>query len=523
MVAQFLQLKLRLLANALQRSTWRIIGLAVGLVYGLGAATVVVVTLIGLRFADVAIAGSVVTVIGSVLVLGYLAVPLLFGVDDTMDPRSFSLLGIPNRTLTRGLAFAALVSVPSLAVVIIACAQIATWNRGALPVLLALVGAVVIVITCVLGSRVTTSVAAFLLSTRRARDSTATVLLLILILLSPAIALLANVDWRADGLTVLKSIAAFAGWTPFGAVWAAPAAAAAGHPGEALLKLLVGVVFAGVLFLAWRYLVAVMLVTPQRVARGRVYHGLGWFDVFPPTATGVIAARSFTYWGRDSRYFVSLIVVPVVPLMLVVPLLIAGVPAHLLALIPVPVAALFLGWSIHNDVAYDHTAVWLHVVSDTGGRSDRLGRATPALVVGLPVLIVAAVVAARLYGDMTVLPSILGVSLGVLFTGLGLSSIMSARFPYPVVHPGDSPFSQPQSTGTAAAFIQSVSFFATFLLTVPALACAALGLMAGGSWPWLSLAVGSGTGLIVFLVGILWGGHIFEKRSTDLLAFSMRN
>lgn len=523
MAAQFLQLKLRLLGNSVQRSTWRLVGLIIGLVYGLGAGVFIVASLIGLRLAQTDVAERLVTVGGSLIVLGFLLVPLVLGVDDTMDPRKFSLFGVEPNRLANGLALAALVSVPSLVIAVVAVAQIVTWSRGFFPTLLALVCAALIIATCVIGARVTTSIAAFLLSTRRARDATATTGFLLLVLLSPVAALLAGVDWGRDGLAVVDRIATVAGWTPLGAVWAAPSAAAAGQPAEALAKVLIALVFAGALWFAWRALVSTMVVTPPRMAQAKSYHGLGWFDVLPSTATGAIAARSLTYWSRDARYFVSLVIVPIVPILIVIPLMVAGIPASVLALIPVPVAALFLSWSIHNDVAFDNTALWLHVVSDTKGRADRMGRAIPALLVGTPLLVLGALVSAKLSGDTSVLPSLLGVSIGILLSGLGLSSIMSARFPYPVVHPGDSPFSQPQSTGTAAALIQSLSFLATFVLASPAIIFAALGLSLGGTWPWASFAAGIGLGLFVLLVGVRWGGWIFERRATNLLAFSMRN
>jgi ABC-2 type transport system permease protein len=41
MVAQFLRLKLRLLRNIFRRSPWQVVGITVGLIYGLGAAVAV--------------------------------------------------------------------------------------------------------------------------------------------------------------------------------------------------------------------------------------------------------------------------------------------------------------------------------------------------------------------------------------------------------------------------------------------------------------------------------------------------
>lgn len=523
MAAQLLQLKLRLLGNSLQRSAWRLVGLVIGLLYGFAVTVFAVFALFALRLVAADVAGSVVATGGALVVLGFFLVPLVVGTDDAMDPRGFALYGIESGRLATGLALAALIGIPSLVIGAVAAAQVVTWSRGPLPVVIAIAGAAVIVATCVLGSRVMTSVAAFLLSTRRARDFTAIIGVLVLLLLAPLFSVASNVNWGTDGFAVLARIGAVAGWTPFGAAWSAPADAALGLSGQALVKLFLALVFAAVLWFAWRYLVAAMLVTPHREAQARNYHGLGWFAVFPSNSTGAIAARSLTYWGRDARYFVSLIIVPIVPVIMIVPLIVAGIPVPPLALLPVPVAALFLGWSTHNDVAFDHTALWLHVVSGTSGRADRLGRAIPALAAGVPALAVGALASAEVFGDRAVLPSLIGVSFGMLLCGLGLSSVMSAWFPYPVVHPGDSPFSQPQSSGTAAALIQALSFFATLVLAAPALAFAALGLAEGGAWPWASFTVGTGLGLVIFAGGVVLGGRIFDRRSTDLLAFSMRN
>ena len=52
MVAQLLRLKLRLLGNIFRRSAWQVVGIAVGLIYGLGAAFLVFAVLSGLRGFD---------------------------------------------------------------------------------------------------------------------------------------------------------------------------------------------------------------------------------------------------------------------------------------------------------------------------------------------------------------------------------------------------------------------------------------------------------------------------------------
>ena len=522
MVAQILRLKLRLLGNSFRRSPWQLLGLVLGLLYGFGTAILVVGGLVALRFFDVEVAASATIVLGSAVLVVFTVLPLVLGIDDTLDPRKFALFGIANNKLATSLAIASFISVPTIVVAIMAIAQISTWSRGPAPLLLATLGAVIIVVTCVLSARISTSVAAFLLATRRARDTTGILGLLALVSLSPVIVALASVDWARDGLDVLARIAAVLGWTPLGAAWAIPADAASGDFGAAGLKTLVAVGWVVVLAVVWRLLVATMLVTPQRQPHAKKYSGLGWFSVFPANRTGVVAARSVTYWLRDSRYGTSLIVIPLIPVFMVIALVIGAGPVPLIALLPLPVICLFLSWSIHNDVAFDNTAVWLHMSASTPGRADRIGRLTPAFVVGVVLIAGGSVVSALFYGDWSVLPTLVGVSASILFCGLGLSSIMSARFPYPAVRPGDSPFAQPQS-GSPAGFLQAVSFLLILIFSAPALIAGVLGLIEGGFWPYVSLAAGLVVGSIVLVGGVAWGSWIFDRRGPEILAFAMRN
>jgi ABC-2 type transport system permease protein len=518
----FLRLRLRLFLNTFRRSPWQLAAVLLGGLYGIAVAGFVILGLFALRVAPPEVAGPIVIVLGSAITLGFLVVPLIFGVDDAMDPRKFSLFGMESRRLTLGLSLAALISVPSVVLILIAVAQVATWTRGPLPFLLAVVSFAAIVVTCVLGARVTTSVAAFLLSSRRARDATGLIGIIGIVLASPAFVLLANVDWANDGLEALQRISEVLGVTPLGAAWAAPAAAANGDIGGALLRTLIALALAGLLWLAWQRLVTSMLVTRHRESDPKEYIGLGWFRWFPARPAGAIAARTFTYWGRDSRYLVSLAVVPIIPIAMFVPLLIAGVPLSWLWLLPMPVLALFLSWSLHNDVAMDHTAIWLHIATHTSGRADRWGRAIPVLIAGLPILIGGSLVCAFLHGDWDVAPTLIGVSVCILLVGVGLSSVMSAAFPYPVVRPGDSPFQQPQS-GTASAIVQSFSFLAILVLSAPAVLLAVLSFLEGGSLNWAAFWVGIAVGVTMLIFGIAGGGRVFTARAPELLAFSVRN
>lgn len=523
MVAQLLGLKFTLLANTFRRSRWQVVGVLVAVLYGSVAAAAVVIGFLALQSADVALARSVVVVVGSAIVLGFLLVPLAFGVDDTLDPRKFAPFPISTSKLATLLALSGFLGVPALIITAVAVAQIATWSRGGTTSVLAVLGAVVIVTTCVLAARVSTSLGGWLLSARRAREVSGLIALVALVCLSPSILLLTGVNWDDERLEVLDRIVDALSWTPLGAAWAAPADAAAGDPGSGLWKLLIAVAFLAILWLCWRALVARMLVSPHREFRGPASKGLGWFNSLPARPVWAVAARSLTYWARDGRYRAQLVIIPLLPALMVVVLLIAGVYWRNLALLPLPVMCLFLGWSMHNDVAFDNSAVWLHVASHTSGVADRLGRVLPVVLIGVPLIGVGAPISALLYGDSSVLLSLIGVCSCVLLCGLGIGSLTSARFPYPVVRPGDNPFTQPQGSGGSAVPVQTFTFIATVALTVPPLLFGLYGLVDHGSLPLQSLILGLSIGLLTFSLGVWGGGRVFERRGPELLEFTLRN
>ncbi|HEY0246962.1 MAG TPA: hypothetical protein VGC45_01765 [Gryllotalpicola sp.] len=521
---RFLRLKLALLGGAFRRSPWQIVGLALAALYGLFLLTVLVAGLVMARFlADIQPTRDIVIVAGTVVTTGFLLLPLVFGADDTLDPRKFALLGIPSSRLAVGLAAGSALSVPAVVLGLCALATVVTWSHGFWLVVLALLSALLATASCVLGGRVATAVAAFLLDTRRARELTGVVGVLLVVLISPLVLSLSNVDWGARGLSVIGVFADILRFSPMGAAWAAPADAAAGSGGLAALELLIALAVLVVLWLAWRALVAHMLVSPGRAAEARTYSGLGWFGAMPGTPWGVVAARSLSYWSRDARYWVSLVMIPIIPVLILGALAVVhAIPGTYPALLPLPIMVLFLGWTAHNDVAYDGTAIWLHVVSGTTGLADRIGRLVPVLFIGIPLIAAGSVVSAVLYDDLRVLPALVGVCVCELFVGLGLSSVTSALVPYPVPKPGDSPFAQPQSVGAAAALVQGFSLTAILVLSAPTIVFGVLGVFVAPSWFAASLWAGVLVGAAALVGGVIGGAVIFNRRGPQMLEAAVR-
>lgn len=522
MVAVFLRLRLAQLANSLRRPPVHLLGLAVLLGYAIAGTMTALSVVDDLRVADVEFAGSVIVACGSLVIFMFLLIPLFFGADDPADPRACSTIAVAPRHVAAGLAVSALLGVPAVILAVLAGSQVSAWAHHPEAVVVAAVAAIIIVATGVLGARLTRSIAAFWLHGRRAREVVGLIVTGMLLLASPGLVAIAATDWSTSGARRrLADVAETLSQTPLGAPWAAPARAADGDVAGAWSLLLYGVVVVAALWIIWWLLVRRMLVTPHRPERTVRVTGLGWFAVMPGNPLGAVAARSLSYWMRDGRYRLALLVVPVVPILLIVPLLIAGVWWQNVALIPLPVMCLFLGWIIHNDISTDNSALWLHLATETSGWADRIGRTVPPLLLGLPLIAIGAPITARLYGVPDVLPAVIGVSACLLLAGLGISSAVSARHPYPTVRPGDSPFAQPQSTASSPG--QALSFFGTILAASPALVLAGLGLAVGEQWNQLALIAGLTIGVGGYILGVSVGAMTFAKRAPELLAFNLRN
>ncbi|MEX1079235.1 MAG: ABC transporter permease [Homoserinimonas sp.] len=522
MVAVFLRLRLTQLANSLRRPPVHLLGLMVLLGYAVAGTVFALGAVDDLRVADEASVGSMITICGSLILFGFLLIPLFFGSDDPADPRACASTGLPAGRVAVGLGVSAVISVPALLLAVLAASQIAAWADHPGAAVVAVFSAVIILATGVLGARTARSIAAFWLHGRRARETVGLIVVGALLLVSPGLIGIASTDWSTrESQERLADVASVLSETPLGAPWAAPALAAGGDASGAWLLLLFGLVVLAVIWAVWRVLVGRMMVTPQRPDSAIRTTGLGWFAIMPGNPVGAVAARSLSYWMRDGRYRLALLVVPIVPILLIVPLLIAGVWWQNLALIPLPVMCLFLGWMIHNDISTDNTAIWLHLATETSGWADRIGRTVPPLFLGIPLIAIGAPLTVRLYGVPDVLPAVFGVSICLLLAGLGISSAVSARHPYPTVRPGDSPFAQPQSTASSPG--QALSFFGTILVASPVLALAGLGLAVGEDWNDMALLAGLVVGVGGYVLGVGVGARAFAKRAPELLAFTLRN
>lgn len=516
MVAHLVRLRFRLLINGLSRSPWQAVAVILGTVYALFLLFLAIIGLFSISFASAEVGRTVSVLGGAVLVLGWTVLPLLTsGIDETVEPTKLATFPIPINTLVLALAVSGLLGVPGIVTTLVTFATGLIWWQTPLIAVVAIVCGAIGAATCIVGSRMLAALTVRISSGRRAREAKTVLILIPLVLLGPAILGASSLFREFSGL--LPAIAAVVAWTPPGAIWAVPGDLALGKFTDAAIHALIGIATLVVSVLVWRWALDRALEQPRHsAASSGTNRGLGWFGVFPGTPSGAVAARALTYWIRDPRYTQSLISVPLVPSLV---FFYSGASGDLTGLLFVgPIVAVLLGMSIYTDVSYDNTAFSLHLQTGVSGRDDRWGRVLGVSVFAIPVTIILTVASVWVSDSWERLPGLLGMSLGLLLTGLALSSLVSGRFAFSVPAPGDNPFKSRPGGGFTLMLSMFASWTALAVLALPEMILALLGFAIDQpSLGWIALVVGVGLGMGLLVVGVRWGGKILDERGAELL------
>lgn len=558
MVATLVRLRWRLTLNSLRANVWALIGTIVGALYGLGLLLALVAGAIGLGGLGADAAAPVLAAAGALTVLGWALVPLMLtGVDSTLDPRAMAAWTAPSRPLAIGLAVAAATGVPGvitgagLLLPVLVWAVAGQWGAA----LLSLALAPAALATCVLLSRVVV-IGAGVSTSRRGRDRAGVIAVLAILLVSLAPALL-NLGTRLDSgvdLEGLRTAARVAGLTPFGWALAAPGHLARGEAAAAIGLSAAALALPAALAPVWERVVGRVMTGPARSdARSRAYDGaaqeggaqagaagvsrvLPWhrrLEGIMPSPAAAVAARCLRYWRADPRYLVQAISLAITPVLLAVMIALgrtsivdAGETASLApgrapaVLLAAPVlTALLSGWGLHNDLAFDSTALWTQVSASVRGRDDRLGRIVAAALWQTPVIAVLALGGGAWTGLWRALPAVGGLSAALYGCALAWSSLTGVLLPYEVNAPGDSPMkSRTSGTALIAVLVQMVGMGVIGLAAAPVIAGFAVMALAGAwGWGWPFLAAGVLWGAGATWAGIAVGGRLLDSRGVRIL------
>lgn len=516
MAVVLVRLKLALLGNAFRRSVWQVVGIILACVYGAGIMLAELSSLPLLARQDAEFIESAWVLAGALVVLGWAAVPVVsMGADMTLDPRRFTPFALSPGQLMPGLGLATLVGVPGVVTVVLAVGNAWMWSSRPALIPVALVSAVVGVVMCVLGSRVSTVLLGRLLASRYAKwlVVAAVVIPVSLMILFVASATSGGA-FRLDANQV-PGIANALAWTPMGAPWGVTVAVARGEAGIAVGQAMVAAVSLVGLTVVWHRGLRATMESPANDRRvRRTSDGLGVFT-WARGPLAAMTARSLVYWFRDARYAAGLAVVPLMPFLFF--LLTGGHSAAMLGL--GPTVAFLLAWSISADVAYDGRAFWTQLALGVSGRVDRWGRALAVIILTTPILVLCVVGSLWATGRWVDTAATVGMTVGVLLVSLGLSSVLSAMFVYPVPGAGENPFSAPSGSSAINMLTQVLGWLLLVACASPVLVTGVLAVRGHSAvWGVVSLVLGVVGGGFILWGGVRLGGHRLDRRGPDLYA-----
>ncbi|TBN58363.1 transporter [Glaciihabitans arcticus] len=520
MVAVLLRLRFRVLGNSLRRNPAQLIAVIVGGMLGAGLLAVALGALLFTSTALPIAAQTVVVFGGSALVLGWMLLPLVFdGVDRTLEPVKLARFPVTTTQLMTAMFLVGLAWVPGVTTVLGSIGTALAWREYPVSALVAVITGLLGAATCIVGSRLTTSVAGMLLRGRGASRIVTAVLVLLVIAGPFALARLGEAKVRgSDLLEGFGSVATVLGWTPFGAVWSIPGRIAMGDSAGVLGASAIAIGTLVGLLLLWRLALGANLrvrgEAPVRAVAGGRLGALGWF---PSSPTGAVAARTFIYWFRDARQARQLILIPVLPALMLT--LWGLIRIDALAFAAGPFVASLLPLAVFAGLSYDGTAFAAELAAGVRGRHDRLGRAIALLAIAGPSVIVVQVTVALIIGRPGDLPALLGISLGTLLVSIGVVSVSSAWIVVPVTRAGRNPFAAQPGAATVSIVGSYVVSGATVALVLPVIALGVAALATGiPLLGWLALAAALVLGFGIAWAGVVIGGRVLDRTGSSVLA-----
>ncbi|MGH3234072.1 MAG: hypothetical protein ACRDOH_12625 [Streptosporangiaceae bacterium] len=444
MARVLVQLKLRLLLNALRSSTAArttfITSTFFALVVAVGGFYILAL------FRGLSASVDLTSVIFTAFALGWLIAPILaFGLDGTLDPATLAIYPLRTRPLAVGLLAASATGAWPLANLLGLLGVMVGLAHGALGLLVALVAVLLQVLFCITLARLVTTSMARLLRSRRGKDLAAFLFIPIFALVE----LLGQVIPRAaaqGGITAASfaGVDAWLRWLPPGLAAHAIQDASDGRPGTALLRLALLAAVTVALGWLWIRSLSRALVTVDSTTQSSRVHGA----VLPLARYGLRGAVAARFWIYQRREPTSLIYWSMTAVIMVVvsASAILGPHQHPGVVIASAVfGAGFVGYFHANSVGLTGPPFVIEALALTSRRSLRAyfsGQNIALGVIAAPLLtaICFGLAAAVRHPDQAVAAT--AVALAGLGAALGLANILTVTLAYPMATRTGSPMRQ---------------------------------------------------------------------------------
>jgi ABC-2 type transport system permease protein len=525
MARLLVQLKLRLLRNALRAST----GTKIAFILSTISAALVaggVFFLLSILGGGIA-AADLTTAIFCAFGLVWLILPLVaFGLDSTLDPATLALYPLRTRPLAVGLLAASATGPWPAATLIGLLGVTVGLARGGLGVLIALVAVLLQVLFCITLARVVTTGLAGMLRSRRGKDFAALLVIPIFAVYEGFIQIVPKLTGEG-ALTA----ASFGGvdhwlrWTPPGLAVHAIRDASTGHAGTALLRLvlLTGIIVA--LGAAWILSLNRAMVTTDTSTQSAVRGSALPFARYG--LRGTVAARFWLYQRREPFALIYWGITTVI--MVVVAIRTVLTPDWFGGLLASPAAgAAFVGYFHANAIGMSGPGFGLEAAALNGRRALRAYFSGQNIAVGA---IAVPLVAAVSFGLAAVAKHpvdgfcALAVGLAGIGAGLALANLFTVASAYPMEKRGGTPTPRPASGYAGQAF---GAWFFTLLgvgAAVTPVILAAVFTRTDPAVIWMPALVlgGAAYGLALAWAGVRGAANVAEQKLPELAQIAIRS
>jgi ABC-2 type transport system permease protein len=520
------QLKLRLLVNALRSSGSAKISFIISSVFAVLLAIFAFLVLAGFRGTSTSV--ELTSVIFTVFAFGWLIAPVMvFGVDSTLDPATLALYPLRTRPLAVGLLAASFTGFWPLANVIGLLGVTVGLAGGGLGIIVAVVAVVLEVLFCIALSRLVTTSLASLLRSRRGRD-------LGVFLIIPLFALyefFTQVVPKAvsEGKITAASFAGFDSWMrwlPPGLAAHAIQDASDGGPGVAFARL--GALAAVIVVFVWlwvrslgRALVTADTTTQSSRVRGTrlPLAGLG--------LRGAVAAKFWLYQRREPLSLVYWAIVAVITAAVSASSVYGNKHHPAVILASAVFGAAFVGIFHANSAGLTGPAFVLEATA-LGRRRDLRayfsGQNLVLCVIGAPLVVAGCFALAAVAGDPRMGVEATPVVLAGLGAALGLGDVFTAALPYPMVKRAGTPVIVP-AQGYAAQ--RSLGAFGTLAGTAVLAAPVIVGVVLTANGPdairiGVMLPCAAAYGFALAVIGVRVAAKIAESMMPEICQAALR-